>query len=423
MDEKITLLFGGDIQFDQIVRPPRRLFSVLEDTELGLIGRTLKDLSGKYFLFSTRYPRVPRLLGKITGGVFDKIHNKWIVDAYSSKHVFPVYYLLNREEHFALYRKLFQYKEEVTARSCHMSEFPAGERKMFPFKGIGPLVKEADLAFANLECPLSNNGRILGMFRADPVFAEGLKEAGFRIVSVANNHVFDAGEEGFEETLKHLDRMSIRYAGGGHNLAEARQPVVVEIKGCRIGFLAYSQFSDNGFAYDLASEDGAGILPFSMPVILEDIQNSRSAADVLVISLHWLSANTPFIHNKARDCAYKMIHAGADMIVGHHPHVYKAVEIYNGKPIFYSLGNLIFGHFQKHWGHNLTAKVMVHEKRIKEIELIPISGVGDQLFQPTPLIGKEAEKVLDHLAKISALFGTKIHRVGDRGRISLDGSL
>src|SRR3990167_9011475 len=106
------------------------------------------------------------------------------------------------------------------------------------------------------------------MFRADPIYAEGLKEAGFAIVSVANNHMFDAGEEGFRDTLEHLSRTGIRFVGGGRNRIEARRPVIEEVKGCRIGFLAYTQFSDNGFACDLANEDGFGILPFSMPLIL-----------------------------------------------------------------------------------------------------------------------------------------------------------
>jgi len=419
MDEKITLLFGGDIQFDQVIRPPRRLFRVLEETEMGVFGRALNRASVRYFDFSTQHPIIPRLLGKMTGGWFDKIHKKWIVDAYANKHAFPLCYLLDRKEHVELYEKLFPYKEEVTAQSCHFETADIEEMKSFPFRGIRPLVQKADLAFANLECPLSGRGRILGMFRADPVYTEGLKEAGFGVVSVANNHMFDAGEQGFKETLEHLDRVGIPYTGGGRNLAQARQPVVKEVKGCRIGFLAYTQFSDNGFACDLSSEDGAGILPFSMPIILEDIQKNRDGVDILIISLHWLSANTPFIHKKATECAHQILDAGADIIVGHHPHVYKAVEIYKGKPIIYSLGNLIFGHSQTHWGHNLIALASVSKKRIQELELIPVSGVGDQLFQPEPLAGSEAEKTLSNLEKISKPFGTKIRREGDRGVISL----
>ena len=418
----MKLFLGGDVQFDQVIRPPRRLFSVVENSELGFVRRMLKHMSGKYFDFALRYPSVPAMLGKITSGCFDGIHKKWIVDAYSNKHAFPLCYLLDRKEHMDLYEKLFPYKEEVTARPCRFETADVEEMKFFPLRGIRPLVAKADLAFANLECPLSNRGRILGMFRADPVYAEGLKEAGFGVVSVANNHMFDAGEEGFKETLEHLDRVGIRYTGGGRNLAEARQPVLKEVKGCRIGFLAYTQFSDNGFACDLASEDGAGILPFSMLIILEDIQKNRDAVDILIISLHWLSANTPFIHKKATECAHEILDAGADIIVGHHPHVYKAVEIYKGKPIIYSLGNLIFGHSQTHWGHNLIALASVSKKRIQELELIPVSGVGDQLFQPAPLASREAEKTLSNLEKISKPFGTKIRREGDRGVISLSSS-
>lgn len=99
MDEKITLLIGGDIQFDQVIRPPRRLFRVMEETEMGVLGRALNRVSDWYFDFSTRHPSIQRLLGKMTGGWFDRIHKKWIVDAYANKHAFPLGYLLDRKEH------------------------------------------------------------------------------------------------------------------------------------------------------------------------------------------------------------------------------------------------------------------------------------------------------------------------------------
>ncbi len=422
MNKGKNLIFGGDVQFDRVIRPPKRLFPVLEEMEMGIIERTLNRISRWYFDFDKRYPSIPSLIGKITGGWFENIHKRWIGDAYSNKHAFPLYYLLNCEEHVALYKKLFPHKEEMTARALSPDKSNFNEKKSIPFQGIRALVRGGDLAFANLECPLSNNSRILVMFHADPIYAEGLKEAGFRVVSVANNHMFDAGEEGFKDTLEYLDRIGIRYVGGGRNLAEARKPVIEEIRDCRIGFLAYTQFSDNGFALDLAGEDGQGIFPFSMPMILEDIKNSRTHVDMLIVSLHWLSANTPFLHRQAVEYAHSIIDAGADVIVGHHPHVYKAVEIYKGKPIFYSLGNLIFGHYQTYWGHNLITKIKVDVKKIQELELIPISGIGDQLFQPAPLVGSEGGKVLDHLGRISEPLGTKIPRVGDRGVISLDSS-
>jgi hypothetical protein len=141
MDEKIKLLFGGDIQFDQVIRPPRRLFRVLEETEMGVFGRALNRLSGWYFDFSTRHPSIDRLLGKMTGGWFDKIHKKWIVDAYSNKQSFPLCYLLDCKEHKELYEKLFPYKEEVTARSCRFETVDVEKMKSFPFQGIRTLVR------------------------------------------------------------------------------------------------------------------------------------------------------------------------------------------------------------------------------------------------------------------------------------------
>ena len=102
MSDEVKLLFGGDIQFDRIQRPLprlRRIIRVSEETEAGNGRRTLKYLASKYFNLATRYPRIPRLLGKMTGGLFDSIHEKWIIDAYSNKLAFHLYNLLNPEEH------------------------------------------------------------------------------------------------------------------------------------------------------------------------------------------------------------------------------------------------------------------------------------------------------------------------------------
>ena len=109
MDERITIFFGGDVQFDQAIRPPRRLFHVFEETDMVPFERTLRRASGWYFNFPTRHPSIPHLSGKMTGGWFDKAHRKWIVDAYANMHAFPLCYLLDRKEHMELYKKLFPY--------------------------------------------------------------------------------------------------------------------------------------------------------------------------------------------------------------------------------------------------------------------------------------------------------------------------
>ena len=420
-DMEVSLLAGGDVQFDLIARPERKVFNVVEKYPKNSSKKIVNKLKVKYFDLGVKYPRVFETLGSCLGDWFDRMHFKIMNNLSSYKNKFNIQFPLNTNENIELWNKLHPNNEVITAITNEYNFNNDEEKKIFPFLGVSQLISQSDIAFCNLECPISDKGNIRGMFRADPIYAEGLKSSQIDVVSIANNHAFDASEEGFLETLKNLEASQVPYVGGGRNIEAARTPRIIKAKGVRFAFLAYSAVSDNGFYDDVAGEETPGILPFSPPLILEDIEGTRNQCDILVLSLHWGSADNPYVHNRAIEYAHKFIDAGVDIILGHHPHVYKGIQIYRGKPIFYSFGNFIFGIYYKEWHDNFLAKISFKGKKIDKIHIYPISGKGSELFQPVLLRGVRAQHVIKHLGKMSSIFRTKIHLVGDHGIINVGG--
>ncbi len=276
----------------------------------------------------------------------------------------------------------------------------------YPFEKIAPLFKEKDLVLINLETPLSNHSRVQGHFICDPRYAQALKDAGISIVTLANNHVFDAGDIGFSDTLNHLEAVGIPYTGGGKNFKDARSGEHIEIKGLKIGFLGYTNFCNKKFI-SVAAEY-PGILPLDPQLIVEDIKVAKEKSDFVFVSLHWGFEDQPNIHPRQIEIAHLLIDAGADAIIGHHPHIPHGIEIYKGRPVLYSLGNLIFGFSTNHWSDNYLAEIVIDQKRIRGVLIHPVSGRGPELFQPEALSGVRADSLLHDLQIKSVGFNTAI---------------
>jgi LAS superfamily LD-carboxypeptidase LdcB/poly-gamma-glutamate capsule biosynthesis protein CapA/YwtB (metallophosphatase superfamily) len=206
-------------------------------------------------------------------------------------------------------------------------------------------LKDADILFGNLEGDVSDTGNNVGSkysFRMDPEVLPVLKNAGFDIVSFANNHVGDWNMTAFKDTLSRLDENGLLKTGAGVNKMDAENPTIIEKNGTRFGFLG---FSDVGPDWIKAKIDSPGILLASDPNIGEIIQNAKKKCDVLIISFHF-GDEYKLVHNARQEkLAHGAIDSGADMIIGHHPHVMEDIEEYNGKPIVYSLGNFIFDQY------------------------------------------------------------------------------
>lgn len=231
--------------------------------------------------------------------------------------------------------------------------------------------KDSDLFFANLEGPVSNKGKNTGniySFRMDPSVLPPLKEAGFDVVSIANNHIGDWGMEAFTDSMDQLKSQGILYTGAGKTKEERESPVIIEVKGNKIGFLG---FSDVGPEWLYSENDTSpGINELDTPNFDDIIKNAAKKVDVLIVSIHWgveYSKHT----DRQRDFAYRAINDGAKIIVGHNPHVVQSVEVYKGGLIAYSLGNFIFDQaFSKETMRGLTLEVVFDkdEKYIKKYD-------------------------------------------------------
>ena len=205
-----------------------------------------------------------------------------------------------------------------------------------------PELKNADILLGNLEGDVSDKGNNVGSkysFRMDPAILPVLKNAGFNILSFANNHVGDWNKDAFLDTLSKLDETGILKTGAGQNSEEAESPTIIEKNNTKFGFLS---FSDVGPSWMEAKSDSPGILLASNPKISGIIKNAKLSTDVLIVSFHF-GDEYKVTHNKRQETlAHMAIDSGADMVIGHHPHVIEDIEEYNGKPIIYSLGNFIF---------------------------------------------------------------------------------
>jgi poly-gamma-glutamate capsule biosynthesis protein CapA/YwtB (metallophosphatase superfamily)/outer membrane protein assembly factor BamB len=212
----------------------------------------------------------------------------------------------------------------------------------YPWAGLEPLLRDADLAVANLEGVLTTQGEPLNkqyLIRAHPRWGQTLVEAGFDLVTVANNHALDYGPAGLDETLDTLNALGIASVGAGRSEGEARRPALFDLNGVRVAVLGYAAARWNGSA-DVPPTDR--IAWADLAQVQADVRAVRAQADFVVVLLH---AGTEYAAEPSRDqvaVAHAAIDAGADLVVGHHPHVTQTVERYGQGLIAYSLGDALF---------------------------------------------------------------------------------
>ena len=241
----------------------------------------------------------------------------------------------------------------------------AAKDPALPFRKIAPILAAADISFINLESPFSDSGPYYpsGMiFHAAPRFIAGLEFASIDIASTANNHSRDCGSHGVEYTVSLLRDHGIQPVGSSESEQATHDGVVLTRHGIRFGFLAYTYDQKNGNWKD---EDSRIALadPLSMA---GDVKKLRGRCDVLVVSMHHGIEYRPKPSKAQVQFAHAAIDAGADIVIGHHPHVIQPREEYQGKPIYYSLGNFVFDQFQR--------------KATQHGEIVEISFVGAKIL-------------------------------------------
>ena len=231
----------------------------------------------------------------------------------------------------------------------------------------------ADLTLANLENPViraavwhPEDTTFTGELSLLPI----LEDAGIDGVTLGNNHILDAGFSGVRETRAHLDDAGIAYAGAGMDLAEAREPMIFSLGETKVGVLSYQGVPSYDWAW--ATETAAGTAPITEEVMMEDVQRLRDQVDLVVVSPHWGKEYMATPEPWQVDWAHAAVEAGADLVVGGHAHWPKGIEVYEGSPIFYGVGNFLFDQsWSEETSTGIFAEITLYEDRVVQIQPVP----------------------------------------------------
>lgn len=262
------------------------------------------------------------------------------------------------------------------------------------------LMNKADVMWINNEFCYTDSGEPLAgkafTFAADPKNVKYLRELGVDVAGLANNHVFDYGEQGLLDTLATLKEAKIPYVGAGHDIKEAASPVYVKAGPLKIAYVAAERAEKVQIVTQEATEDQPGVLRcYENDRFIESIKEAAGKADYVIALPHWGTEHATELEDVQTDGARAYIDAGADAVIGAHPHVLQGIEYYNGKPIVYSLGNF--------WFDNYELYTMVAELRLsrdESAELIIYPGI-QRNAETHPANESERDEIFRHLESIS----------------------
>jgi poly-gamma-glutamate synthesis protein (capsule biosynthesis protein) len=294
------------------------------------------------------------------------------------------------------------------------------------FKTIAPVLASADVRFVNLESQLSDQGgetenpeNIL-IFTGPPSGADALARGRIDVVSLANNHAWDYGKKALFETMDNLDRVGVRYVGAGRTREEAYRALHIEKNGLRLALLAVTDIWNQG---PLSKHPGAEhVARADHETLAESVRALRADAanDFIAVSYHGGSEYIDEPLQRTREILRGAMDAGADFVIGHHPHVTHGVEWRNGKPILYSLGNFLMRMHSNHrWtGMGYLARVKLSRGSPLAVEACPfrIHGIEALPFPGDPLRDAYERQFFSHLSLISkTVGGTSIGPTGEDG--------
>jgi poly-gamma-glutamate synthesis protein (capsule biosynthesis protein) len=271
-----------------------------------------------------------------------------------------------------------------------------GDDFSYPFAAVSHLLSDADLTVASLEAPLIEAcPRRAPRFRfcGRPPFAQALRSAGIDVVTLESNHRGDYGPGGVRETVRHLKAKGLA-------VVDRDRSAILEIRGLRFGFLAFNGVGER----------------IDRKMMQARIANLRPQVEVLIVSFHWGAEYVPLPQLAAGvapddpiSVAHQAVEAGADLILGNHPHQVQAVELYRGKLIAYAHGNFIFDQM---WSEETRTGVLgrytFYDRSLVKAEYLPVR--IENYAQPVPLAGRKAEAVLDRMRKASEELAGRIER-------------
>lgn len=284
----------------------------------------------------------------------------------------------------------------------------------YPWEHVKKYFQEDDLTIGNLETSITYGGSKWPNkqynFRSDPENLNAMKNSGVDVVSLANNHSLDYGYDGLLDTLKHIDKSGIYRVGAGENYDDAIKEVIIEKNGYVVGVLGFSRVVPTVEWYPTENRPGViGAYDHQLEKVLEKVEEVKEKVDILVVSIHWGTE----LEIKPRDhdliAGKKLIDAGASIIMGHHPHILQGVEIYKGKPIFYSLGNFVFGSRSELTSNTMIAQVNYSDNKMESLKVIPATIVSGR---PVPVSGEERLTKIDYINELSKAWGIEFDPSG-----------
>ncbi len=284
--------------------------------------------------------------------------------------------------------------------------------------GVEPLLSHADLAFVNLESPLSDKGTRQAWkdvtFEGDPRMAPALASAGVDVVTMANNHAMDYGAAALLDTISRLKRVHVAVVGAGASATAALAPAIIERHGIKVAFLGYSDVLPAGYV----AGSGPGIAPArsDMTKVIDDIRAAKAKADFVVVAFHWGVEydQTPNTDQVAE--GHAAIDAGADLVMASHPHVLEGVEAYHGGLIAYSLGDFVFEHSSRETGETVLITTDVSRTQITA-KLTPVYLSSQGI--PKVVKGYDAAVILKRMQDLSRQLHTTVVVTGDTAMVSI----
>jgi len=292
----------------------------------------------------------------------------------------------------------------------------------YPFKKIKNELLKYDYVIGNMEAPITTRGTAYTnkaySFRLNPSSALSLKDLKLDAVSISNNHLMDYGKVGMEDTIDCLNSLDIQHTGGGKNLFDARRPALLKCGNVPICILAYCDRPPVDY---YASDSRSGISHLNLEHVKDDIATWKTRHNIVIISLHWGIEQTHEPQWDQVEMAHKIIDAGADGIIGHHPHWPQGIEIYRNKPVVYSLGNFINGYTNPIERDNMVIALYYSGNTLERIKIIPVAGQNKKIkFQPHVLDGPDATAVLQVVQYLSNKMKTQFEITGNYGLIQLN---
>jgi poly-gamma-glutamate capsule biosynthesis protein CapA/YwtB (metallophosphatase superfamily) len=273
----------------------------------------------------------------------------------------------------------------------------------------------ADLTLANFENPVIRDAvyhpdatTFTGDLRLMPV----LDQAGLDGVTLGNNHILDAGTTGLNETMRHLDDAGIAHAGAGMDLAEARKPMVFDLGGTKVGVLSYLDVPSYSWAW--ATGTAPGTAPLLQNVMEEDIKRLRPRVDLILVMPHWGKEYIATPEPQQVDLAHAALDAGADLVIGGHAHWPKGFEVYEGKPIFYGVGNFLLDQsWSEETSTGIFAEITLYGDAV--VQVLPVPFIVLDYAQPNFLVpGAGGDRALRKV--FAASLGPEFKARGSRAR-------